>query len=75
MREYKKKKGVRTVDIPTNIFRDRELSVLETMIAYLREEHGLKYSEIAKILNRDDRTIWTSYNRVKKKRKRKGGKA
>jgi len=29
---------------------------------------GLTYHEIAVITNRDDRTIWTVYNRAKKKR-------
>jgi len=57
--------------IPTLIFRDRKLSVLEAMVEYLKDEKQLSYHEIAVLLNRDDRTIWTCYSRAKKKRKLK----
>ena len=67
MREEDKKE-VKKVEIPSNIFRDRTLSVLEIMVEYLKEEINLSYHEIAVLLNRDDRTIWTVYNRAKKKR-------
>ena len=56
------------VMIPSIIFKDRTLSVLEIISEYLKEEKGLTYHEIAEVLNRDDRTIWTCYNRSKKKR-------
>ena len=55
------------INIPVSIFDDRRLGVLESLVFYLRENLSLKNSEIAKLLNRDDRTIWTVYNRVKKK--------
>jgi len=56
------------LSIPSSVFQNRNLSVLEAMVVYLKEDKSLKYSEIAKLLNRDDRTIWTVYNRAKKKR-------
>jgi len=56
------------VKIPSNIFRDRNLSVLEVLVEYLKEQRNMTYHEIAVLLNRDDRTIWTVYNRAKKKR-------
>jgi len=56
--------------IPLPIFKERSLSVLETIIEYLKEELNLRYCQIAALLNRDDRTIWTVYNRAKKKRRR-----
>jgi len=56
------------VDIPSDIFRDRTLSVLEIIVEYLKEKKDLSYHQIAILLNRDDRTIWTVYNRAKKKR-------
>jgi hypothetical protein len=62
----------KSIAIPSNIFRDRSLSVLEIIVEYLKEKKKLTYHEIAVLLNRDDRTIWTCYNRAKKKRK--GGK-
>ena len=55
--------------IPIFIFKDRSLSVLETITRYLKEELGLRYCQIASLLSRDDRTIWTVYNRAKKKRR------
>ena len=58
------------ISIPTSIFQDRDLSVLEAIAEYLKEKKGMRYSEIAKLLNRDDRTIWTAYNRAKAKRQK-----
>ena len=63
-----KTETILTIDIPSDIFKDRSLSVLEIMVEYLKEQKGLSYHEIAVLLNRDDRTIWTVYNRGKKKR-------
>jgi hypothetical protein len=54
--------------IPIYIFRNRSLGVLEVLAKYLKEELNLRYCQIASLLNRDDRTIWTVYNRVRKKR-------
>jgi hypothetical protein len=54
-------------NIPTSIFLDRTISVLEAITKYLKEEKNLTYHQIAVLLNRDDRTIWTCYNRAKKK--------
>ena len=57
--------------IPSSIFLDREVSVLEAIVEYLKDERGLSYHEMAVLLNRDDRTVWTCYNRAKKKRSKK----
>lgn len=54
--------------IPVTILSDRKLSALEHITAYLKEHHNLTYKEIAILLNRDQRTIWTTYQRTKKKR-------
>ncbi len=54
--------------VPSSIFLDRELAPLESISEYLKDEKGLSYHEIALLVGRDDRTIWTCYNRVKKKR-------
>lgn len=56
--------------VPSTIFLDRELAPLECITEYLKEE-GLSYHEIAVLLERDDRTIWTCYNRATKKRQQK----
>lgn len=55
--------------LPISIFNNKELSSLETITKYLKENLNLSYHEIALILNRDDRTIWSTYNKAIKKRK------
>ena len=56
-------------NIPIEIFRNKMLSVLENLTTYLKDEMNLTYHEIAVLLKRDDRTIWTVYNRALKKQK------
>jgi len=60
--------AVRISSIPISVLRDRSLKPLEAIVEYLKDIQGLTYHEIAELLNRDDRTIWTVYNRAKKKR-------
>ncbi len=64
-------KRVRKDLLPISIFNNRELSCLETIVKYLKEEVKLRFHEIALLLNRNDRTIWTTYNNAIKKRKEK----
>ncbi|MCX6707807.1 MAG: hypothetical protein NT001_06775, partial [Candidatus Woesearchaeota archaeon] len=66
--------GLVSIPIPSMIFRDRTVKVLEAMVEYMKNELGLTYHDIAKLLNRDDRTIWTVYSRAKKKRNAKSKK-
>lgn len=54
--------------LPSTIFCDRNLSFLESIVVYLREEHKLGFSEIASLLNRNRKTIWTIYQRSIAKR-------
>lgn len=53
--------------IPIKIFSQRKLSILESLCTYLKDEHALTYHEIAKILGKNDRTVWTVINRTKLK--------
>jgi len=55
------------ISIPLSVFTDRSVSTLEAIVRYLKDKCGLSYHEIAVLLNRNDRTIWTTYNRRKKK--------
>ena len=64
----KKHQEKNLVLIPSSIFKDRSTSVLESLVTFLIEIEQLTYHQVADLLNRDDRTIWTVYNRVKKKR-------
>ncbi len=54
--------------IPSFIFHDERLSVLEAIVAYLKEKENLTYHEIGLVMNRDERNVWTEYARSKKKR-------
>ena len=54
-------------NIPCSIFNQPGLSVFEIITQYLKDGYGLTYHEIAVILQRDDRTIWTIYQRARKK--------
>lgn len=59
---------VNSIYIPLNIF-SNNLSPLESLVFYLKQTHSLH--KIAVILNRDDRTIWTTYDRAKRKHEKK----
>ena len=54
--------------VPVSVFKDRKFSVLEVIVSYLKDNFNLRYSEIAALLARDERNIWTVYNRYKKKK-------
>ena len=54
--------------VPASVFADRKLSVLEAIVSYLRERYKLRYSEIAVLLNRDERNVWSVYQRKLRKR-------
>ena len=54
--------------LPTCIFHDRRLSVLEVIVEFLKESHHLSYAEIGRLMNRDERNIWTVYRRANNKR-------
>jgi len=60
----------RDVIIPASAISNRSFSTLESVVGYVKD---LDYSnhEVAEILHLDDRTIWTVYDRVKKKRGQK----
>lgn len=53
--------------IPLSLLSNRTLSVLENIAYYLAVECKLKLAHIAKLLNKDPRTIWTVVDRAKKK--------
>jgi len=57
------------ISLPISIFNNK-LGMLESASLYLKDEKGLSFKEIAKILKRDYKTIWTSYNKAKKKLKK-----
>jgi hypothetical protein len=52
--------------LPITVFSDK-LSALETIVKYCIENLGMGYTELANTLNRDVRTIWTTYKNSQKK--------
>jgi hypothetical protein len=65
--EAKFKEEISPYQIPISILKNRKLSVLENIVSYLKDNFDLTYHNIALLLNRNDRTIWTVYQRAKKK--------
>ncbi len=57
------------INIPIDIFKDEELTVLEAVILYLKRK-GMKYVEIGKLLDRDQRNIRTIHLNAVEKIKR-----
>jgi len=53
--------------LPISILSDTKLSPLESIVYNLKDKYSLSYHEIAQYLQRDDRTIWTVYQRARKK--------
>ncbi len=64
--ELTKKQNKFPEHIPVSIFSTR-LSPAEAVVKYLKENHGLAFCEIAKLINRDQRGIWGSYARAMRK--------
>jgi hypothetical protein len=63
-RKYKEKLDAKSsYSVPVSIFSNLKLSVLESIVKHLKETQNLSYHNIAVLLKRDDRTIWTVYNR------------
>ena len=55
--------------VPISIFTINGLNPLESIVKYLKENKSLRFSEISKLLERDQRVIWVTYNHVKDKPK------
>lgn len=57
-----------SIIIPLSIFANRKFSILETLVAYLKDECKLQFKEIAKILNKKYSTVATVYSRFTSKK-------
>ena len=53
--------------MPVGIFSNDCLGSLEAIVKYLKEDLKLKFSKIAKLLNRSNKTIWATYHKSLKK--------
>lgn len=52
------------VFVPLSIF-SSQISTFQAVVKYLKEVEGLKYSEIAELTKRDQRSIWNTYSQAK----------
>ena len=50
------------LSVPASLFKDRKTSVQRKLVRYLHDVCKLNFSEIARYLSRDPRTIWTAYH-------------
>lgn len=55
--------------VPCHLLQNKQFSVLENIVLYLNQAYHLSNAEIAILLNKDPRTIWTVLDRIKKKGK------
>ena len=62
--------AVLDITIPVSIFSDRTYAPLESVVAHLKDSHNLSFTEIAALLERSRKTVWTVYQRAKKKHER-----
>lgn len=53
--------------LPASVVADKKLSVLESVVYYIKETYSLPYHKIAVMIRRDDRTVWTVYQRALRK--------
>src|SRR3989344_4662945 len=51
---------------PLSIFQNN-LSILENLVVYAKDELNLSFHQVAVLTERNDRNIWTMYQRAKKK--------
>ncbi len=71
--QHKQKEGYKEeskIHIPLVIFAQRNLTVFEALVRYLKEQKEMNYAEIGRMLDRDQRNIWTIYSNTVKKSKR-----
>jgi len=64
----KNKKNLKEIMIPISAFSNPNLGIFESAVKFLKEECSMRYSEIAEITGRNQRTIWVSYKKAKEKK-------
>lgn len=53
--------------LPLATLNDKTFTISEHLVKHLKDTYELTYHEIAVLLKRDDRTIWTIYKRAERK--------
>jgi hypothetical protein len=57
-----------SIELPVAMLQDRHFGMLENLVWHMHENLGMKYSRIAVLIKRNDRTVWTAWMRARKKR-------
>mgnify|MGYP000235856393 CR=1 FL=1 len=60
-------KESKDISVPLGVFTHRQLGILEAVVKYLKEEKKKTITEIAAVLKRDKRTIWSTYDSAREK--------
>ena len=55
------------INVPIASLSDRRFTIFESLVLYLKDKNFTNH-QVASMLHRDDRTIWSIYDRAKKKR-------
>ena len=63
-KSYHKSEPLDTLVIPVNLFKESDLAPMEIIVWILKTSWDKSYSTIAKMLNRDPRTIETTFKRA-----------
>ena len=53
--------------IPLDVIKEKKFSILESIVIYLKDNFDLTYRAIGKLLQRNERTVWTVYQKGKKR--------
>ncbi|MFC1741664.1 hypothetical protein ACFL3V_03965 [Nanoarchaeota archaeon] len=56
-----------SITVPIDTFADRNFSILESLISYLKDKQGLNLANIARLLGKSYSTIKTTYRRYQEK--------
>jgi hypothetical protein len=61
------KKKSSEILVPLTIFSSKKLGVLEALVKYLKEEEGLSFKEIGILIKKDNKSLWSTYQKASKK--------
>ena len=70
-RERREREESESIEIPIDIFKEEKVGASEALTKFLKENLGMKFSEIATVLNRDQGTVWVTYRNSAEKMKGK----
>lgn len=61
------KKKSSDILVPLTIFSSKKLGVLEALVKYLKEEEELSFKEISVLIKKDNKSLWSTYQKAAKK--------